>query len=117
MKRFWFLVMVMVPVLGWSQVKPIAAAFTKVGSATTAWVAVPLRDRSEKDYTIYNRDVATDTLIVALNKADTLAASRNGGKCLFILAGEAHYLPRLARDTIWVIGSGTTPYTITGVLR
>ena len=117
MKRFWFLVMVLVPVLGLGQDRPIAAAFTKVGSATTSWVAVSLRDKSEKDYTIYNRDAATDTLIVALNRADTLAASRNGGKCLFILAGEAHYLPRLARDTIWVIASDETPYTITGVLR
>jgi hypothetical protein len=117
MRRFWFLVMVLVPVLGWSQVRPIGTAFTKVGSATTSWAAVSLRDGSEKDYTLYNRDTGTDTLIVALNKADTLAASRNGGKCLFILAGEAHYLPRLARDTIWVIASGTTPYTITGVLR
>jgi len=118
MKRLLFAIMlVAIPLMMMAQMKTVSKGFAKVGSATTTWVAVALRSTIEMDLAFANRDTDSDTLKIAFNKADTAAASMNGGQCLFILANETHNIGRVMRDTIWVRSSGTTPYTITGALR
>lgn len=115
MRKVIFLMLV-IPAIVWSQVRPVGVPVSVVGSATTAWAKVFVRT-GEKDLTIYNRDTVTDTLKVAFTIADTGAAAVNSGRALLICAGEAYVFLRYAQDSVWVKGSGTVPYTITGVTR
>ena len=117
MKRLLVVVLFLVPCLLVAQNRPVARGYTKVGSATTAWAAVFI-GQAEKDLAIYNRDTGSDTLKVAFQKMDTTFSERTvSTPVLQVLAGEIHNVSRIPQDTLWIKASGTTPYTITGVIR
>ena len=116
MKRLMLLVLVLVPVLVFSQVRPTRGGFTESFSASGTLVAKYVGG-GEKDVTIISRDTDTDTLIVFTAIGDT-AAARWRSRILVFPQEIDNTLLRFASDTLYIKTSGTaTPVTLRVTLR
>ena len=118
MKRLLVMVLLLIPVLLVSQNRPVTSGLTKVGTTTIYWVGVNI-GAGEKDLALYNRSTtATDTVKFAFTSIDTLFGDATSNRrILLVTSGEIHNVSRIPRDSIWVRGTGTISYTITGVVR